>query len=89
MLYAAFAMPATDEDCGLRCAPYNEGGVPFCCDPRHAVPTAYREEWAYLQAHTDLWRLWQDDDPAETFAPSCVARFLSSPTSPARTNSWA
>ena len=65
-LYAAFAMPVTDEDCGLRCAPYNERGVPFCCDARHAVPTAYRGEWAYLQAHTDLWRLWRDDDPEET-----------------------
>jgi len=64
-LYARLAMPVTDEDCGLRCGPYNEGGVPFCCDPRHAIPTAYQEEWAYLQAHTDLWRLWEDDDPEE------------------------
>ncbi len=65
-LYRAFDEPITDVDCGLKCGPYNERGVPFCCDPRHAIPTAYREEWAYLQAHTDLWRLWQDEDEGET-----------------------
>jgi len=65
-LYRAFDEPVTDVDCGLKCGPYNERGVPFCCDPRHAIPTAYREEWAFLQAHTDLWRLWQDEDEGET-----------------------
>lgn len=66
MLYRMFDEPVTDVDCGLKCGPYNERGVPFCCDPRHAVPTAYREEWTYLQAHTDLWRLWQEGDEQET-----------------------
>lgn len=65
-LYTRFDEPVTDVDCGLKCAPYNERGVPFCCDPNHAIPTAYQEEWAYLQAHTDLWRLWQHTDPRET-----------------------
>ncbi|HZW05069.1 MAG TPA: hypothetical protein VFF68_14140, partial [Anaerolineaceae bacterium] len=38
----------------------------------HAVPVAYRQEWSFLQAHTDLWHEWRGDecpqdpsDPAE------------------------
>lgn len=64
-LYRLLAMPVTEEDCGRKCGPYNEGGVPFCCDPRHALPTLYREEWAFLQPRTTLWRLWtpEADDP--------------------------
>ncbi|RMF45208.1 MAG: hypothetical protein D6755_08345 [Anaerolineae bacterium] len=65
-LYAAFDAPVTALDCGEKCAPYNEHGVPFCCDTRHAVPTAYEEEWRYLCAHTDLWHLWQGPTPEET-----------------------
>lgn len=53
-------------DCGERCAPHNEGGRPFCCDTRHAVPTAYCVEWQYLKNHSDLWRLWQGETQAET-----------------------
>ncbi len=64
-LYAVFDEPVTDVDCGLKCGPYNERGVPFCCDPRHAIPTAYREEWAFLKTHTDLWRLWEDENDEE------------------------
>ena len=64
-LYAGFHSPIADFNCGERCAPYNERGVPFCCDTRHAVPTAYLAEWDYLQAHTSLWHLWQVDDPAQ------------------------
>ncbi len=67
-LYAAFDAPLTALDCGEKCAPYNENGVPFCCDTRHAVPTAYREEWAYLRSHTDLWHLWEAETPGETAA---------------------
>jgi hypothetical protein len=54
-LYSRFQAPIAALDCGSKCAPYNERGVPFCCDTRHAVPTAYPAEWAYLQANTDLW----------------------------------
>ncbi len=61
-LYAEFEAPITALDCGEKCAPYNERGVPFCCDTRHAVPAAYRREWNYLSASTDLWRLWEGDD---------------------------
>jgi hypothetical protein len=65
-LYAQFDAPITALDCGRKCAPYNEYGVPFCCDVEHAIPTAYTTEWAYLQPNTDLWHLWEDDDPEET-----------------------
>jgi len=60
-LYMRFHAPIAVLDCGERCAPYNELGVPFCCDTNHAVPAVYDSEWAYLQAHTDLWHLWSPD----------------------------
>ncbi len=65
-LYAQFKAPITAFDCGAKCAPYNEYGVPFCCDTAHAVPTAYAAEWAYLQANTDLWYLWAAEDETDT-----------------------
>jgi hypothetical protein len=58
-IYARFQSPITRLDCGRRCSPYNENGVPFCCDTDHAVPTAYQAEWVYLQENTDLWQPWQ------------------------------
>jgi hypothetical protein len=63
-LYDRFEAPITRLDCGKKCAPYN-GGVPFCCDTQHAVPTAYRAEWVYLQQNTDLWHLWEPEDTGE------------------------
>jgi hypothetical protein len=57
--YEDFQSPIASLNCGERCAPYNEGGAPFCCDARHAVPSAYLAEWAFLQANTDLWRPWE------------------------------
>jgi hypothetical protein len=57
-LYSRFQAPIAALDCGSKCAPYNEHGVPFCCDTRHAVPTAYQAEWEYLQVSTDLWHLY-------------------------------
>lgn len=65
-LYACFHAPLASLDCGQRCAPYNEGGAPFCCDTRHAVPAAYQAEWSYLQANTDLWHLWEGRTMGET-----------------------
>ncbi len=65
-IYASFQAPIAKLNCGDKCAPYNENHVPFCCDTRHAVPTAYNEEWQYLQENTDLWRLWQAEEHAET-----------------------
>jgi hypothetical protein len=64
-LYAHFDAPISALNCGDRCAPHNERGVPFCCDTRHAVPTVYTEEWLYLQENTDLWHPWEPDDPRE------------------------
>ena len=64
--YARFDAPIAVFDCGEKCAPYNEWGVPFCCDTRHAVPTAYLDEWEFLKTNTDLWHLFHAEDQAET-----------------------
>lgn len=61
-LYAAFNAPVIDIDCGLKCAPHNPAGIPFCCDICHAVPIAYRSEWMYLKANSSLWHLWRGDE---------------------------
>jgi hypothetical protein len=65
-LYGEFQSPIAALDCGAKCSPYNEHGVPFCCDTRHAVPAAYEAEWEYLQASTDLWHAWESADPEIT-----------------------
>lgn len=64
-LYSQFQAPITEFDCGQFCAPYNEHRVPFCCDIRHTVPTAYRLEWAYLQKETNLWQRFQANNIEE------------------------
>lgn len=61
-LYIQFNSPISAFDCGEKCAPYNEQGVPFCCDTRHLIPTAYKDEWRLLDGSTDLWRLVQPDE---------------------------
>jgi len=65
-IYSNFEAPITALDCGRKCGPYNEYGVPFCCDTDHAIPAAYLSEWAYLEPNTNLWHRWEDDDPDET-----------------------
>jgi hypothetical protein len=65
VLYTQFQSSISSLDCGSKCSPYNENGVPFCCDPAHAVPTAYEPEWVYLQENTDLWRPWQAEDSGD------------------------
>lgn len=65
-LYESFHASICNINCGERCAPYNEKGVPFCCDTQHAVPTAYQPEWEYLSTNTDLWHLWKPKNP-ETY----------------------
>ncbi|NJN43638.1 MAG: hypothetical protein HC806_02140 [Anaerolineae bacterium] len=57
-LYAGFDTPLANVDCGNKCAPYN-GGIPYCCDILHAVPTAYPKEWIHLRTQTDLWQVWK------------------------------
>jgi hypothetical protein len=63
-LYDGFDAPITSLDCGSKCAPHNPSGKPFCCDICHAVPAAYRSEWAYLKESTDLWHEWRGDECA-------------------------
>ena len=41
-IYAGFHAPIAELDCGRKCSPYNEYAIPFCCDIRHTVPTAYK-----------------------------------------------
>jgi len=65
-LYSRFEAPIAALDCGERCAPYNERGVPFCCDPGHAVPTAYQAEWRHLQATTAQWGTYAGRPERET-----------------------
>jgi hypothetical protein len=65
-MYDQFNALVTDIDCGLRCAPFNPAGKPFCCDICHAVPAVYRQEWDYLKVHTNLWHVWQGTEcPAD------------------------
>lgn len=64
--YRRFHSPVVSLDCGQKCAPYNERGVPFCCDITHAIPSAYQAEWEFLQANTNLWHLWQGPTASET-----------------------
>ncbi|MCJ7734663.1 MAG: hypothetical protein MUP11_08940 [Anaerolineales bacterium] len=59
-LYQGFSLPLSGIDCGKKCGPYNDYGVPVCCDIQLLVPTAYALEWCYLQENTDLWLLWVD-----------------------------
>jgi hypothetical protein len=61
-LYDRFDSPVVPFDCGEKCKPHNPSGKPFCCDICHAVPSAYTQEWAYLQDHTDLWHPWRGDE---------------------------
>ncbi len=68
-LYHLFSAPIAALDCGQKCAPYNEHGIPFCCDIRRAVPAAYLAEWEYLRSHTDLWREWDEDPRLVSQAP--------------------
>lgn len=65
-IYECFNASVTRLDCGKKCAVYNEHGIPFCCDTGHIIPSAYLEEWAYLEASTDLWHHWQAETTAET-----------------------
>lgn len=61
-LYNNFNSSITNIDCGKKCAPHNAGGKPFCCDICHAVPTAYNQEWEYLEENTSLWFPWMGEN---------------------------
>jgi len=61
-LYKIFSCPITDLDCGQKCGPYNEYGVPVCCDIKQVIPSAFQEEWTYLRDNCDLWSPWREAD---------------------------
>jgi hypothetical protein len=61
-LYDGFDSPIAKLDCGKKCAPHNPNHKPFCCDICHAVPAAYKSEWKYFQATTDLWHAYRGDE---------------------------
>jgi hypothetical protein len=63
--YDQFNSPVVPLDCGLKCAPNNSNGKPFCCDICHAVPSAYHPEWTFLESNSDLWHLWEGDECEE------------------------
>lgn len=58
-LYLGFSQPLSEIDCGQKCGPHNEYGVPVCCDIDILVPTAFMKEWEYLEGATDLWQQWE------------------------------
>lgn len=57
-LYRDFGMPLSRIDCGTRCGPHNDYGVPVCCDIQQVIPSAFELEWRYLRENTDLWQPW-------------------------------
>jgi hypothetical protein len=64
-LYLKFNAPIVALNCGEKCSPHNEHGIPFCCDIHHAVPSAYIEEWEFLRSRTRLWSLWQGEERSD------------------------
>lgn len=64
-IYQAFDEPLTALDCGLKCAPHNPSGKPFCCDICQVVPTVYETEWLYLQTSGDFWHVYRGDECAD------------------------
>jgi len=62
-LYSGFSMPLCEIDCGLKCGPYNDYGVPVCCDIHLVIPSAFDLEWKYLEENTDLWKPWSSSGP--------------------------
>jgi hypothetical protein len=56
-------MPLCEIDCGLKCGPYNDYGVPICCDINQVVPAAFELEWEYLKDQTDFWSPWKSSNP--------------------------
>jgi hypothetical protein len=64
-LYNRFNAPVTTFDCGIKCAPNNPNGIPFCCDICQAVPAVYHQEWEFMQGKTDLWHVWRGNECAQ------------------------
>jgi hypothetical protein len=58
-IYSRFSMPLCEIDCGLKCGPHNDYGVPICCDIHQVIPAAFDVEWSYLEENTTLWTPWK------------------------------
>ena len=61
-LYNGFDMPLCEIDCGSKCGPHNDFGVPICCDITQVIPSAFDLEWCYLKDNSDLWQPWSSAD---------------------------
>jgi hypothetical protein len=61
-IYQDFSAPIAEVDCGVKCSPYNERGIPFCCDVKHAVPTLHQAEWDFLRRNTAMWKPWRPEN---------------------------
>jgi hypothetical protein len=64
-IHQGFSAPITGLDCGKKCGPYNDYGIPVCCDISQVVPSAFEEEWRYLKSKTKLWRVWEGSSTRE------------------------
>ena len=64
-LYREFSLPLSGIDCGEKCGPFNDYGIPVCCDIKIVIPSAYDLEWEYLRTETELWHLWQGSGSIE------------------------
>ena len=64
-IYQIFSRPLSNVDCGEKCGPFNEYGVPVCCDINLIIPSAYKEEWEFLKEKTDLWQHWSSSNPID------------------------
>lgn len=64
-IYRIISRPLSQFDCGEKCGPFNEYGVPICCDINLIIPSAFEAEWQYLKEKTDLWQPWSSFDPVD------------------------
>jgi hypothetical protein len=53
-VFDTFTAPISRFDCGQKCAPHN-GGKPYCCSTKNAVPILDQDEYALLRSRSDLW----------------------------------
>jgi len=51
-LYKKFSLPLSGIDCGEKCGPFNDYGIPVCCDIQLVVPSAYDQRGAHQTSST-------------------------------------
>ncbi len=64
-IYQKFSGPLSNIDCGKKCGPFNDYGVPVCCDINLIIPSAYKDEWEFLEEKTNLWQPWSSSNPID------------------------